>query len=101
MNIEVKKINSSFSKGQQSVTYKEILTIGKNKCKIVIKRDSYDFQSHANIEVFDNMKWNRLDHIPYANMDVCIKNVYHVNAVEYQFANDRDALISLAKDILG
>jgi ribosome biogenesis GTPase A len=63
-------------RGTQSRNLVRILkTENERKLRISIKRDSYDFQSHAKIELWSDAegKWNFVHSIPFAEM-ACVKS---------------------------
>lgn len=67
-NIEV--ISEDVSKGRQDVVKTWVLAVGTQKIRIQIKSDSYDFQSHARAEIWDDQKkgWNFVHSIHFGNM---------------------------------
>jgi len=74
----MKKIESYYTKGSQSIEYTEFIDHNNSKLRINIDRDSYDMQSSAVIKIWskDDNKWNFLARIPYSKMSVCMNNVY-------------------------
>jgi hypothetical protein len=95
-----KTISKVYSKGQQSHNYLEVLSLDGLKLRISIKRDAYDFQSHARIEAFSKgeAKWNFIHAIPYA--EIQMKTSYVAVASEASFKADRDELVRVAKALL-
>lgn len=107
----MKVIKEEYSLGTQSAHFVKIIE-GDNglKIKIDIKSDSYDFQSHAKVSVFNptELKWNIVDSVPHSNMKTPHKLYYHVSApnknasvLASHFIADTNTLISHAEDILG
>lgn len=109
----MKNINQIFSNGTQSINYKGTFEYKKNKIKVSIKKDSYDMQSHGNVNIWDKntLKWNRIDHIPFAELQVNIGKVFYQRKVDEKgngltygekqaFANDTKTLLKLAQDVL-
>lgn len=96
----MKTISKTYSKGQQSHNYQEILDIDGLKLRIRIKRDAYDFQSHAIIEAFSktDAKWNQVHFIPYPEIKMNISYVCPASAAS--FKADRDELVRVAKALL-
>ena len=96
----MKTISKTYSQGQQSHNYQEILKEGDLKLRIRIKRDAYDFQSYAIIEAFSktDAKWNQVHSIPYPKIQMRVS--YVSPASEKDFKGDRDELIRVAKEIL-
>jgi len=69
-------IDNKEFRGRQSRNLTRILKIAQgNRLRISIKRDSYDFQSHARIELWSETegKWNFVHSIPFAEM-ACVKS---------------------------
>jgi len=68
-------IDNKEYRGRQSRNLTRILKTGGHKLRITIKRDSYDFQSSAKIELWSEAegKWNFVHSIPYAEM-ACVKS---------------------------
>lgn len=107
----MKIIKEEYSLGTQSAHFTKIIEGDKGlKIKIDIKSDSYDFQSYANVSVFNSkdLKWNIVDKIPHSNMKTPHKLYYHVPAPQKNaavlaplFEEDTKILISLAEEILG
>ena len=85
-------INEQFGKGQQDVTYVAIIATravpGDAGCRlrIDIRRDTYDFQSHARIEVWSKAqtKWEFLGSIPYGKMSSLKASAYGARITDYQ-----------------
>jgi hypothetical protein len=79
------RLSENYSNGTQSVNYTALYKILGEKIRIKIKKDSYDFQSHAIAEIFQNStaakKWERLASIPFANMEVNKKGVFYQRKV--------------------
>lgn len=104
----MKIIKEEYSLGQQSAQLTKIIEGDKGlKIKIEIKSDSYDFQSYARVSVFNSseLKWNGVDHIPFANMQTPPKLYYHVqqqnpNILSPYFTNDIKTLVLNAEAIL-
>jgi hypothetical protein len=112
-----KTIKKTLSVGRQDVTYTEIIKIKEKKLRIIIKSDSYDFQSSARISVYneENLEWNHLDSVHYSNMETPFKLYYHSFANEYSrginkkenetilmghFSYDRTSLFNTAQEII-
>ena len=101
-----KTLHKEISKGGQSVKYVETLEFKKNKLRISIYSDAYDFQSYARIEAFSptELKWNGLAGIHYGVMKTPAKLYYQPNnggLAESHFMADRDNLLQQAVAILG
>lgn len=107
----MKVIKEEYSLGTQSAHFIKIIE-GDNglKIKVDIKSDSYDFQSHAKVSVFDSkdLKWNIVDNVPHSNMKTPHKLYYHVprpngnaSVLASHFVEDTHTLISHAEAILG
>lgn len=95
-----KTISKTYSKGQQSHNYQEILSADGKKLRISIKRDAYDFQSYARVEALgnDEIKWNVIHSIPYT--EIKMKKSYVSQASAADFADDRAELLRVAKALL-
>lgn len=67
---EKKILPPQVSKGQQTVSYLEIISVNDKRLKIEIKSDFYDFQSTATIKVWagDAEGWIIVHSIPYQQM---------------------------------
>ena len=105
---KVETISANFSgHGRQTVTYQEVLELklirGGNtyphKLRIIIKSDSYVFQSSAKIERWDGNQWHTVHFIGGGPMktDLSYNNdprTAHVQA-------DRTELLRVAEAILG
>lgn len=99
----MKTLHLEIGKGSQDVVYTELLAHQSHKLKIVIRRDSYDFQSAATIQVFDTgaCRWNHLAELHYSKMLTPTKlHVIPAGTDKSQFASDRDSLLRQAKLIL-
>lgn len=89
--------------GRQSWNYREIFKQGDHKIRVDIKIDSYDFQSHARAEVWNEkeLKWNVVHHIPYSNIVACKKVSYVQRTCDVlSFKADRDLLVKMAEQVL-
>ena len=100
-------LNRNFFKQSQSVHYEGLYKLGDNKLKVEIKKDSVTFQSYARVSIFDTKehKWNFLTSIPYQQMELVIKDIYHGNPAtdvrtQTAFGVDIRALKNKAKLIL-
>jgi len=103
--MNIKLIKKEVSKGSQSLNYTEILKLNDYKIKIAIKSDAYLNQCRAIVEVFDNLKWNRVASIPASEMETKKGLLYHFNDDSYKtdsrlFVADRNELVRLAKEII-
>lgn len=100
----MKSLHTEIGKGQQDVVYTELLDHDSHKLKVVIRRDSYEFQSTATIQVFDTSArcWNPLAELHYSKMLTPTKlHVMPGESDKRVFASDRDFLLHQAKLILG
>ena len=97
-----KAIEVKIWKGQQSINYTQIATMGSFKIRIDIKRDSYDMQSHATASVFsmEKLDWNKIYSIPYPEMKSLAASAYDNKPTELMFAADSLALFAGVKSIL-
>ena len=95
-------LHKTLSMGRQSANYQETLQLGTAKLRILIARDSYDFQSTAYLDAFSptEMKWNRIAFIPHAIMATNKAVDYWARATEADFKADRDNLLAQARAIL-
>jgi hypothetical protein len=94
-------IEYSIAVNRQSVDLLEYLTYDKKRLRIQIRSDAYQSQSYAHLDsLSEDLVWNRLLHIPSANMKTEVGLVYRP---EYQrgqstivsFGADRTHLIEL------
>ena len=95
-------LHKALAFGQQSAEYQETLQMGTAKLRILIKRDSYEFQSSAHIDAFSptEMKWNWIAFIPHGIMATNKTVTYYPRATEADFKADRDNLLAQARAIL-
>jgi hypothetical protein len=109
----MKIIKEEYSIGtyMKSVHFTKIIEGDKGlKIKVNIKSDSYDFQSHATVSVFNphDLKWNIIDSIHYSNMKTP-HNLYNhlqlpqqnASVLASKFLDDTNTLVSNAEAILG
>lgn len=100
----MKTTYSEISDGQQNQVYRETIDAGGHMLRIDIKSDSYEFQSHARIELFNKTegKWNSLATVHYGSMKTPTKLSYANKAKSATpYAVDRTTLIAQAAAILG
>jgi len=78
----MKTIEEKYYNGRQSVEFEGIYQHQENKLKIEIDIDSYDFQSSANIFIFNkkDLKWNKISSIHYSQMSS--KEVFYQRKVK-------------------
>lgn len=105
----MKKLDSIFSKGSQSLEYTEYIEHNGDKLRIFIDKDSHESQSSAVISIWANKKWSKVANIHYSRMSVCKNKVYHnievknghlYDAAIRYFDEDIKELKRLAKIIL-
>ena len=99
----MKKISEDFFKGRQSIEYKGIYKHNNEKIRVYIDVDSYDFQSSANVYVYNSeeKKWNHLDGIHYSLMESKTINVYgSIENAKYLMQKDIKTLLNKVKVIL-
>ena len=72
-------IEETVSKGDQDVHYLLIGNMDGNKVRVMIRSNSYDFQSHAKAEVWSktDMRWNPVTHRPFGAMQTPFKLCYN------------------------
>lgn len=109
----IKCHSREFSNGRQSLNFKGVYQFGILKLLIDIKRDAYDFQSHATISVWrsEALSWSVVASIPYSKMDANaefidpytkaedLKHISNAEAIS-AFARDEKELLEKAKFIL-
>lgn len=80
----------------------DVFEFGKFKCKIDIRSNVYDFQSHAVGYVWSKytFSWNYVDSIPFTLMKTPHKLVYDKLITSDMFDHDRKALINKMNSIL-
>ena len=87
--------------GTQSLQYKYTVKMTKGdksyKVMVHIKRDSYDFQSYAVIDVWKDsaLEWSRVASIPYRDM-----KSHRGGDGKSAFLADKNKLMELAEQIL-
>ena len=101
--MKVKTLNVSVSKGRQDFVFEELAMMGSDKIRIIIRRDSYAFQSFARVEVWSAVarEWRDCVSLHYSQMRTEEKLPYvprFVGAVD--FADDRNALVKKAALVL-
>lgn len=80
--MKITTISEQIGKGRQSIDAERIMRLENEaravKVRIKIKSDSYDFQSYARAEVFDQaaLKWNQVASIHYSKMSTPSKLAY-------------------------
>ncbi len=107
-----KSLSLDVVKGKQSIEYREVLEFEhttKQKLKIEMKNDSYDFQSYARIYLWNGQEWTLLDSIHYTLVNFRPATGYslsnetpqqvHQKNVGY-FKQDQQTLLKRAYDIL-
>ena len=101
------QIQQAVTRGRQSLvceSHHRIQTgpLKDAKVRISIKSDSYDFQSHAVLDIWknDELKWTRVCNIPYSAMNTPAKLSYNPNAGTHNFLKDTLALLEKAELIL-
>lgn len=97
--MKAKNISQEIAKGQQSVTFKEVVEWEGFKIKTEIKSDSYDFQCFASISVWKNLEWSKVHSIHHGAMRTRSKLVYGTPN-KADFAADATELFRVAKQIL-
>jgi hypothetical protein len=99
----MKVIDQQFSEGRHSVILTEYLEWEEQKFKLVIKSDSYQFQSYASILRWDGNRWCTLYSIHYGDMTTPAGMIYPRNRTKIEMEpmqEDRKRLIEKAKAIL-
>jgi len=111
----IKTINSEIGKSRQGVSYTELLEINvdvfaprdakKEKLRVRIYSDSYDFQSYAKAELYSPTRgeWSEIASRHYSQMGTPTKLAYLPDATGEKpawFQIDRDYLVDLAIKIL-
>lgn len=100
-----KLIQETLTNGSQSLNYKAVLNLNGKKVQVLIKRDSYDRQSYAKIELFDGTQWNYLASLAWDETSTQ-EIFYQTKADELRseetemIAEDVVALLDLANEIL-
>ena len=102
---EVSILAPQVALGRQDTTYKEILSVDGKKLQISIKSDSYKFQSHARIHVWngDNEGWTVVHFIHHELMKTPEGLVYLPQKRGLELSHykaDRDELMKVALAIL-
>lgn len=102
-NITVDSYAPQVVRGSQDVEATLFAKVGAHKVRVNIRRDSYDFQSHARIYVWHapSLKWNLVHSIPYQSMRTPDKLYYRANGMDASnFRADIDTLLATAAQIL-
>ena len=109
----IKCHSREFSNGRQSLNFKGVYKLGELKLSIDIKRDVYDFQSHATISVWrsEALSWSVVAFIPPSKMNAnaefidpytkaeSFQNIFYAKGIS-AFAPDEKELLEKAKFIL-
>lgn len=95
-------ISKEIGIGRQSATLTEVIRLAGYKLKIVIKSDSYDFQSSAAIYVWSgiNEGWTRVHSIHFNAMKTPAGLYVRRGDLTTLFAADRAELIRVATEVL-
>lgn len=99
-----KFIQHDIARGQQDVNAVFMFERGPAKVRILIRSDSYDFQSYARAEVLSpsDLKWNTAAHIPFAEMQTPHKLYYRVGPIAVETFNaDFDKLLGIVDGLIG
>ena len=99
----MKTLEKNINRGDQYVSYSELLTLKKFKVKLSIKSDSYDMQCYAKAYVWSktDLRWNNVSFIHYSNMKTPDKLKYNRESnLEKYFLSDREKLIEQVKNVL-
>lgn len=106
MKKELEIIETTISKGSQSLEYKQLINYKGYKLRINIKSDSYEPQSYARISILKDLKWEILDYIPSSQMSTNSELVYqpryrqNYDMAEKEFLKDSDLLVKNAIELL-
>ena len=95
-------ITQEISRGRQTVTFAEVLRCDNGaKLRIVIKSDSYDFQSSAKVSLWDGAAWQFAHGIHYSQMATPSGLWTSASKVSVgTFRADRDELIRVASALM-
>ncbi len=97
----IKCHSREFSNGTQSLNFKGVYQFGDLKLAISIKRDSYDMQSYAKIDVWrqSDLSWSQVASIPFSNMDVVKSRVHcYTKAEDLKHISNAEAISAFARD---
>jgi|WetSurMetagenome_2_1015567.scaffolds.fasta_scaffold677407_1 hypothetical protein len=98
--ISVTVVAKQVSKGSQSVTYEEILSLtGGRKVRISIKSDAYVQQSHARAHLWNGEKWNEIHHVHPAKMKTPHALYVRDCLPDSLFLADREELLRVADTV--
>lgn len=80
--------------------FTKIVIISGKKIKVKIKRDAYDEQSYAKVELWSNDKWNHVYNVPIVKCHS--KNISYVQDKidESLFEKDFEDLLNIAIKII-
>lgn len=100
--MKTKILQADFSHNSQSWFFTQIAIIGKNKFRIRIRRDAYDFQSYALAELWNGQEWKQVISRPIEKM-LChsVSYVFENLTAEQKgfFEFDAEELIALADTV--
>lgn len=90
------------SKGSQDVVFQELVQVGADRLRIVIRSDSYRDQCFARVGRWDGAKWQEVWHLGPSEMNTADGLKYVARGVGLvDFAADRTALLDAAFKVLG
>lgn len=106
---KAKRMTQKAWHAEQSWYYEALWEASGEKLRLRIRRNTYDFQSYAIIEIYDpaQRKWNDLAAIPFANMASMAINAYtrpedfERNHLIRNFEADENTLLNEARMVLG
>lgn len=109
MKTEIMEILENLYNGRQSVVFEGICKITKEKInkkiRILIKKDSYDFQSYAKIQYWDGSEWKHVTSLDWNKTKskelFHNKNVDELTTLERShITSDKNELIKIAEEII-
>lgn len=101
---KVQTLDERTWQGSQSWNFEGVYRLigSPHKLRVSIKRDSYNAQSHARIEIWSQaeLKWNFVRALPWEQTTTFGTFAYQNSAPTAEFATDTQELLELAADIV-
>lgn len=95
-------LKSEVGRARSNVDYTEVMKWNEHKLRVRIRRNSYDFQSHALIERWNGEEWKGVDSIHFSKMQTpeYLNERDSDEVLKAHFSKDTSKLISLAMEVL-
>jgi hypothetical protein len=94
-------ISESFYDRNQTRCYDWVVQFGRNKFKVEIRRNAYDFQSYRRGYVFDSTKWNLVVDHPITGAACAVVSYVDRSPDKRLFVQDAQAMVKELRLIVG